>query len=54
MLLMEDTPDDAELTMMSPQQAGLLNDFVVAEDGVDAIDYLSRADRNSPRWSSLM
>ena len=39
-LLVEDTPDDAELTIMSLKQSGLLNDVVVAEDGIEALDYL--------------
>jgi two-component system, response regulator len=39
-LLVEDTPDDAELTVMALKQAGLLNEVVVAEDGQEALDYL--------------
>src|SRR5690242_1666377 len=39
-LLVEDTPDDAELTVMSLKHSGLVNDVVVAEDGVEALDYL--------------
>jgi len=39
-LLVEDTPDDAELTVMSLKQSGLLNEVVVVEDGVEALDYL--------------
>jgi CheY-like chemotaxis protein len=39
-LLVEDTPDDAELTVMSLKQSGLLNEVVVAEDGLEALDYL--------------
>jgi CheY-like chemotaxis protein len=39
-LLVEDTPDDAELTVMSLKQSGLANDVIVAEDGVEALDYL--------------
>ena len=39
-LLVEDTPDDAELTVMSLKQSGLLNDVVVVEDGVEALEYL--------------
>ena len=39
-LLVEDTPDDAELTVMSLKQSGLLNDVIVAEDGLEALDYL--------------
>ena len=39
-LLVEDTPDDADLTIMSLKQSGLLNEVVVIEDGVTALDYL--------------
>lgn len=39
-LLVEDTPDDAELTVMSLKQSGLANDVVVAEDGLEALEYL--------------
>jgi two-component system response regulator len=39
-LLVEDTPDDAELTVMSLKQSGLLNEVILAEDGVEALDYL--------------
>jgi two-component system, response regulator len=39
-LLVEDTPDDAELTVMSLKQSGLLNEVIVAEDGVEALEYL--------------
>lgn len=39
-LLVEDTPDDAELTIMSLKHSGLLNDVVVVDDGIEAIDYL--------------
>jgi two-component system response regulator len=39
-LLVEDTPDDAELTVMSLRKSGLLNEVILAEDGVEALDYL--------------
>jgi|SRR5581483_915195 len=39
-LLVEDTPDDAELTMMSLKASGLLNEIVLAEDGLEALEYL--------------
>ena len=39
-LLVEDTPDDAELTVMALKQSGLLNEMVVVEDGVEALEYL--------------
>jgi len=39
-LLVEDTPDDAELTVMALKQAGLLNEVIVVEDGLEALEYL--------------
>jgi len=39
-LLVEDTPDDAELTIMALKEAGLLNQVVIAEDGLEALEYL--------------
>lgn len=57
-LLIEDTPDDAELTVMSLKQSGLLNEIIVAEDGVVALDYLfgqgQYAGRNSLHTPALV
>lgn len=39
-LLVEDTPDDAELTVMSLKESGLANQVVLTEDGLEALDYL--------------
>jgi two-component system, response regulator len=39
-LLVEDTPDDADLTIMSLKHSGLLNEVIVAEDGLEALEYL--------------
>lgn len=41
-LLVEDNPDDAELTMLAFKQNGLCNDLTVAEDGEEALDFLFR------------
>jgi len=48
-LLVEDTPDDAELTTMSLKHSGLLNEVVVAEDGLEALDYLFGTGRYAGR-----
>ena len=51
-LLVEDTPDDAELTVMSLEQSGLVNEVIVVEDGVEALDYLfgrGRYDGRDPK-----
>ena len=39
-LLVEDNPDDVELTIYAFQQSKLLHDIVVARDGAEALDYL--------------
>lgn len=39
-LLVEDNPDDEELTMLALKRNNIMNDIVVARDGVEALDYL--------------
>lgn len=39
-LLVEDNPDDVELTVLALGEGGVCNEVVVAEDGVEALDYL--------------
>jgi two-component system response regulator len=38
-LLVEDNPDDEELTLRALRKNNILNDIVVARDGVEALDY---------------
>ncbi len=49
-LLVEDNPTDAELTLRALRGKGLRNNFVVARDGQEALDFLfaqgAYADRN--------
>lgn len=39
-LLVEDNPDDEELTLMALKEAGVQNDIDVARDGAEALEYL--------------
>jgi two-component system response regulator len=39
-LLVEDNPDDVDLTLRAFEKSHLLNEVVVASDGVEALDYL--------------
>ena len=39
-LLVEDSPDDVELTLRALKRHDIMNEVVVARDGVEALDYL--------------
>jgi len=54
-LLVEDNPDDQELTKLALAKCNIANDIVIAGDGVEALDYLfatgpyeNRDDRTMP------
>jgi two-component system response regulator len=57
-LLVEDNPDDAELTRIAFEQARIANQLNVVKDGVEALDYLfargAHAGRNPDDLPSLV
>ncbi|MEQ1579239.1 MAG: response regulator [Steroidobacteraceae bacterium] len=53
-LLVEDNPDDEELTLLSLRKHGLASDIVIARDGVEALDYLFGEGRYAGRDVSIM
>jgi CheY-like chemotaxis protein len=48
-LLAEDDPRDAELTLTALDEHGLANEVVVVEDGAEALDYLLQRGKFSER-----
>jgi CheY-like chemotaxis protein len=42
-LLVEDNPDDVQLTLRALQQNKILNQVEIARDGAEALDFLSKA-----------
>jgi CheY-like chemotaxis protein len=53
-LLVEDNPDDVELTLRSFKQHGISNEVIVAQDGVAALDYLSASGAYSGRDKNVI
>ena len=48
-LLVEDNPDDEALTIRALQRNNIMNEVVVARDGVEAMDYLLAAGAHKGR-----
>jgi CheY-like chemotaxis protein len=48
-LLVEDNPDHRELTLMTLAENNVLNEVVVANDGLEALDYLFAKGRHARR-----
>jgi two-component system response regulator len=53
-LLVEDNPDDEELTTRALRQAKVANELVVAHDGVEALDFLFGTGQHAGRDLSRM
>jgi CheY-like chemotaxis protein len=53
-LLVEDNPDDEELTIRALRKNGIANELIIARDGVQALDYLFGSGEWSGRDTTLM
>lgn len=53
-MLVEDNPDDEELTLRALKKANILNEVIVAHDGVEALDYLFGRGPHEGRDTSIM
>ena len=53
-LLVEDNPDDVQLTLRALKKNKIMNEIIVAQDGVEALDYLFGAGKFAGRDLSVM
>jgi two-component system response regulator len=53
-LLVEDNPDDEALTLRALRKSNIVNEVVVARDGVEALDYLFAAGAHEGRDPAAM
>lgn len=53
-LLVEDNPDDRDLTLIAFREANILNEVIVCHDGEEALDYLFARGAYSGRDTRIM
>ena len=53
-LLAEDNPDDVQLTLRALKKSNILNEVIVAQDGVEALDYLFGTGKYAGRDTSIL
>jgi two-component system response regulator len=53
-LLAEDNPDDVQLTLRALKKNKIMNEVVVAQDGVEALDYLFGTGKHAGRDTSVL
>ncbi len=54
LLLVEDNPDDVQLTLRALKKNNIANEVVIAGDGVEALDYLFGAGKFAGRDTRVM
>jgi len=52
-LLVEDNPDDVELTLKAFEKQNLVNDIIIARDGEEALEILFQKDKESAEQRSI-
>ena len=53
-LLVEDNPDDVDLTLRAFRKSKIANEIVIARDGVEALDYLFATGQHAGRDNSSL
>ena len=53
-LLAEDNPDDVQLTLRALKKSKIMNEVVIAQDGVEALDYLFGTGKNAGRDTRVL